>query len=122
MKSGFGPGEKARAESFADVIRTIFQKVANSRRPLAVQELRNWTCGTVLPSVAGSSFVVCIDLGFESRPACRSAEAGIIRWRDLFRVSSPSVLLSPILLRPSPPPAVFAFESLSAPLMDISGH
>ena len=96
MKSWFGPGGKARAKSFAEVIRTISWKVANSRRSLPVQKLRNWTCGTVLPLVAGNAFVVCVDLGFEGRPPFWPAASWITRRRWLFRVSSPALLLSPV--------------------------
>jgi hypothetical protein len=72
---------------------------------MAVQELRNWTCGTVLPSLAGGCFVVRVDLGFGGWPAFRSTASWITWWRCLFRTSSSSLLLPQVLLRPSPPSA-----------------
>ena len=98
------------------MIRTIYRIVANSRRSLAVQQLRNWTCGTVLLSVVGGSWVVRFDLRFEGGPSFRSAAPGITRRRCLFRISSPPLLLSPIPLRPDLPVAAMAPKSLSAPV------
>jgi hypothetical protein len=100
-------------------MRTISRIVANSGRSLAVQELRNWTCGTVLLSVVGGSWVVRFDLRFEGGPSFRSVAPGITRRRCLFRISSPPVLLSPIPLRPGIPVAAMASESLSAPISRI---
>ena len=106
-----------RAESFSGNHGHEFPIVANSRRSLAVQELRTWTCGTVLFVVVGGFWAVRFDLRSRGGPAFRSATATrLARRRGLFRISSSPVLLSPIPLRPCLPIAGAASDSRSAPV------
>jgi hypothetical protein len=94
---------------------------ANSRLPLAVQQLRNWNGGTVFASsLVGGFRVVRFDLGFEGGSAFWSAASRITRWRCLFRISSPPVLLSPIPLRPDLPVAALGPAPLPTPVKRFS--
>jgi hypothetical protein len=110
-----GRGRPGRIFSGAQV--HVFRMVLNSRRFLAVQRLKNCTCGTVPPFVAGGFRVGRFDLGFEGRLAFRSITASRPPRRGcLFRISPSSLLLSSISLCPSVPATVAASESLSAPV------
>jgi hypothetical protein len=91
--------------------------VANRQRSHAVQELRTWICVTEFFVVVVGSRILHFDLGFDGGPAFRYLTSlPLARWSDLFRISSSSVLLSPIPLCSRLPVAVAASLSRSAPV------
>ena len=91
--------------------------VANRQRSHAVQELRTWICVTEFFVVVVGSRILHFDLGFDGGPAfCYLTSLPLARWSDLFRISSSSVLLSPIPLCSRLPGAVAASLSRSTPV------
>jgi hypothetical protein len=90
--------------------------VANSRRSYAVQRLRTWICVTDFFGVVVGFRILRFDLKFDSGPAFRCASLPLTWWPGLFRISSSSVLLSPISLCSRLPDAGAASQSRSAPV------
>jgi hypothetical protein len=91
--------------------------IANRRRSHAVQELRTWICVTEFFVVVVGSRILHFDLRLDGGPAFPYFTSLPLAWRrDLLRISSSSVLLSPIPLCSRLPVAGAASLSRSAPV------
>ena len=102
---------------FQGIERMNSDSVANRQRSHAVQELRTWICVTEFFVVVVGFRTLRFDLGFDGGPAFRYfTSLPLARRRDLFRISSSSVLLSPIPLCSRLPVAGTASLPGSAPI------